>query len=767
MSDSLSEREQSVLNQLREGILVLNRDLLILSANPSFCSLFESAPEEIEGKLLPSLASGAEDRLLLSSPVGGENIRARLKTPRGKVVRTEMSFSPLLGQSSQLNGYAVLVTNISDRSLREEKTLMMLEKYRDIAFAGADWLWEIDSAGTYVYVSPSVERFLGYKPDDLFGRTPFDFMPEEEAARVTSIFSRISLNGTPLYNIQNRIFDSSGKERILLTNGVPVFDSSGNLKGYRGSDRDVTESIRIGEELKKSLAQTRMLLESLPVGVVIVDRQKRIRQINSTAQRITGMSSEDVTGEVCHKLLCPAMENRCPILDLDQSIDRDEREVLHRDGRRIPVIKTVIPIRMDSEDLLLEVFTDISEIQDVKSALKDRNEELQIAMEEHHKTARASVKKAELKASLHRRFLSEVVTALSGIAGYSELMGITDSREQSREYILRLQDDVDRLSGTLDLLRDRQEGLWGETQQQKHVMSPDKFRHRVMEAFCKSAQSGNVTFMVQIDDTLPEFMAGPAQGAWIILSKIIGAVLNLHFLESILIGISSSGDPSEPGMLRFSVTGAMETILERSGRDMNQLDSDVQICCSQAESLGGRLQILSGQGTGFVGILYLPFEKLNLSMKTPAVPVNAFVVCNDPHLAGVYQRVLEIAGCTCVEMLDPLLNSDASPFAGKNCSTVLVIDVDLIEFSFDFVQNLKVWKAKEVINQSCDIYTVLLSSGAVAEQSIRSSGLEYQALLLKPVRAETFRKCFHMLHLLSSEQFSLVTDFSIPDEKQI
>src|SRR5690606_6920053 len=47
-----------------------------------------------------------------------------------------------------------------------------------------DWAWEVDAQWRYTYVGPQARSILGYSPDELIGRTPFELMPPEEAARV-------------------------------------------------------------------------------------------------------------------------------------------------------------------------------------------------------------------------------------------------------------------------------------------------------------------------------------------------------------------------------------------------------------------------------------------------------------------------------------------------------------------------------------------------------------------------------------------------------
>lgn len=62
------------------------------------------------------------------------------------------------------------------------------QRFRVLAEATSDWMWEVDPAGVHTYASPKVRDLLGYDPEEIIGKTPFDLMPPEEASRVRAIF---------------------------------------------------------------------------------------------------------------------------------------------------------------------------------------------------------------------------------------------------------------------------------------------------------------------------------------------------------------------------------------------------------------------------------------------------------------------------------------------------------------------------------------------------------------------------------------------------
>jgi PAS domain S-box-containing protein len=62
-------------------------------------------------------------------------------------------------------------------------------RYKEILENISDWLWEVDSSGVYTYCGENVYNFLGYSADKVVGKTPFEFMSEEEATRIKEIFA--------------------------------------------------------------------------------------------------------------------------------------------------------------------------------------------------------------------------------------------------------------------------------------------------------------------------------------------------------------------------------------------------------------------------------------------------------------------------------------------------------------------------------------------------------------------------------------------------
>ena len=115
------------------------------------------------------------------------------------------------------------------------------DRYQSLVETTRDFIWEVDKDGKYTFVSDRVKELLGYERSELLGKTPFDFMPEEEKKRVKVIFNEIIQTQNPIVALENMNLKKDGQSVILETNGLPFFDDDKKLLGYRGIDRDITE----------------------------------------------------------------------------------------------------------------------------------------------------------------------------------------------------------------------------------------------------------------------------------------------------------------------------------------------------------------------------------------------------------------------------------------------------------------------------------------------------------------------------------------------
>ena len=133
------------------------------------------------------------------------------------------------------------------------------EHFRSLIENASDVITTLDGDGTIRYVSPSVERVLGYRPDDLSGKSTFDFVHPDDRPSVVNAFTNTIQNPGVARPLQFRFRHQDGSWRILEAIANNLLDDP-VVAGVVVNSRDVTERVR-------AETRYRSLFEGVPVGL--------------------------------------------------------------------------------------------------------------------------------------------------------------------------------------------------------------------------------------------------------------------------------------------------------------------------------------------------------------------------------------------------------------------------------------------------------------------------------------------------------------------
>ena len=166
----------------------------------------------------------------------------------------------------QVFGYPILdnngdVVQMIEYTLDITEQKESLDRFRAMTENTSDWIWEIDENLNYTYASPRIKELLGYEPEEIIGKTPFDLMSPDEGERVFEDFSHIVKLRLPFSRVENTNLHKDGHQVVLETSGVPIIDAFGHFSGYRGIDRDITERREIEERNRSQLNRLSALRE--------------------------------------------------------------------------------------------------------------------------------------------------------------------------------------------------------------------------------------------------------------------------------------------------------------------------------------------------------------------------------------------------------------------------------------------------------------------------------------------------------------------------
>ncbi|MBI2400088.1 MAG: PAS domain S-box protein, partial [Deltaproteobacteria bacterium] len=239
------------------------------------------------------------------------------------------------------------------------------ERFRSLVETTNDWVWEVDEKGVYTYASPRVFEILGYKPSEVIGKTPFDFMPPEEAARVEAIFLESVKELKPFDNFENRNVHKDGRAVVLETSAVPFYAPDGHFTRYRGIDRDITLRKKAEEEkvaIAEQLTQTEKLasMGQLAAGVA--------HEINNPLGFVrSNLNTMSEYMDVFRKLL--ALYG-----DLSIAYEKGEFEEIVEYRKTIEKLKKEVDMEFmvnDAGQILVDSNEGISRISSIVKGLKD------------------------------------------------------------------------------------------------------------------------------------------------------------------------------------------------------------------------------------------------------------------------------------------------------------------------------------------------------------------------------------------------------------
>jgi PAS domain S-box-containing protein len=289
---------------------------------------------------------------------------------------------------------------------RAEKTLQQSEeRFRSLVETTTDWFWEVDENAVYTYSSPKIRDILGYEPEEVLGKTPFDLMPPEEADRVADIFAPYAKSRKPFKLLENVNVHKDGHSVVLETSGIPIFDVNGVFRGYRGIDRDITERKQAEQAIRASEMRLRTAIESLPFDFFIIDKDGRYVMQNSTCRDrwgdVIGKRTEDLEVDEDNLTLWLNNNRRA----FAGEVVRDEVELKVRGGKGF--FHNIIAPVTDGDQVpeILGVNIDITERRRGEEELRKAHDEMEQKVKE--RTSELLETNEQLRREIENRKLVE------------------------------------------------------------------------------------------------------------------------------------------------------------------------------------------------------------------------------------------------------------------------------------------------------------------------------------------------------------------------
>ena len=241
-----------------------------VSVNDVICEYTGYTRDELMTMNLFDLLTEESRRLMiqrLEKLYAGEqiphNVEYCIRTKDGELIWAILN-ARYIYEGGRLKGATGIINNINARKKTEEALRESEEKLKSIISTSQEWIWAIDTKGIHTFSNPACENILGYRAEEIVGGNWQHLLHEEDMKSIEQLLSRSAEQKTGWSNVTLRWQHRDGTCRYLESNGVPIFDTDGTLKGFQGSDRDITER-KLAEEYQRSMQERLQRAEKMEV----------------------------------------------------------------------------------------------------------------------------------------------------------------------------------------------------------------------------------------------------------------------------------------------------------------------------------------------------------------------------------------------------------------------------------------------------------------------------------------------------------------------
>lgn len=268
---------------------------------------------------------------------------------------------------------AKLQDEIRERKTFEEMLRESEEKYRGLVETINDIIYSMSPEGIFLYLSPAIETWCGYTPEELIGTPAEQLIFEADRPNYHSNFQKL-IRGE-YEPAEYRIVTKSGDIRWMQSSSRAVIED-GKIVTVQGIVADIQVRKEAEEALRKSESHFRAVFENAAVGVVIVNNEGIIEDTNEAFRKTLGYKSKELRSHHTDKFSHPDDLEKTrqyiqSIVTKEAHSYRYEKRYLHKDGSAIWADVYTSSIRDENDELqsIVSMIIDITKRKEAEASL--------------------------------------------------------------------------------------------------------------------------------------------------------------------------------------------------------------------------------------------------------------------------------------------------------------------------------------------------------------------------------------------------------------
>ncbi|MDQ3999542.1 MAG: PAS domain S-box protein, partial [Actinomycetota bacterium] len=387
------ERFRSAFEDSPIGVALVGLDGRRFRVNQALCEMLGYSEEELQSeKYLEHIhpadreISSKHRRKTLEKGEGSYTLERRYVHADGHTVWNLTNVSLIQDSQGNPSHLVCLHQDITERKEAEEKLRESEERFQSLVRNATDLITLLEEDGTISYESPTIERILGYLPEERIGKNAFDYAHPEDRERVALAFAEALDNpGEVQRPVEFRLRHKDGSWRHMETTRTNLLDDPA-VRGVVANSRDITERRRAEEALRENEERYRAVVEQSAEAIWLFEPDtKQVLEANTAFQEMFGYTAEELKEMTNYDFVAHSRQN------IDSAVQRvvqerkgffGERKYRRKDGTVLDVEVSGCVIPYQSKEVVCAVARDLTERKEAEEALRKSEERFRTAFED-------------------------------------------------------------------------------------------------------------------------------------------------------------------------------------------------------------------------------------------------------------------------------------------------------------------------------------------------------------------------------------------------
>ncbi len=220
----------------------------------------------------------------------------RIRHRDGHYVWLETKTHPLYADDGTLLGLVASSRDITARRQAEEKLRRYTTEVHDLYNNAPTGYHSVDADGVFVRINDTELRMLGYTREEVIGKLRFSDLLTPESLRAFQQHFPVFKQRGYVQDLEFDLLRKDGTVLPVLISATAITDEQGNYLHSRSTVVDITERKAAEIALRESEARYRTVIMTMSEGVVLQGQDGIIQACNAAAERILGLTAEQMMG---------------------------------------------------------------------------------------------------------------------------------------------------------------------------------------------------------------------------------------------------------------------------------------------------------------------------------------------------------------------------------------------------------------------------------------------------------------------------------------